>query len=251
MTLREAGADAIDVADSPMAKMRMSAWAACRLIQERAGVETVLHFPTPRRNLLRLQGDLLGAHALGIRSLFVCVGDPVTVGDFPQALNDVDVTATGMLALVTSSFNEGVDRAGVVDRRADVVLRRRRVAPAAPDPAREARLALRKVEAGARFFLTQPLYGPEPLERFPGAFDRGDAAPSARRARARGDAAARLGAQRRVPAQRGARHRRSRAPACRDSQMRRGGRDRVAASGSRRPADSPRRSAGTASPAST
>ena len=60
-----------------MAKMRMSAWAACRLIEEQAGIETVLHFPTRGRNLLRLQGDLLGAHALGIRNLFVCVGDPV------------------------------------------------------------------------------------------------------------------------------------------------------------------------------
>ena len=99
--MRDAGADVIDVADSPMAKMRMSAWAACRLVQERVGIETVLHFPTRGRNLLRLQGDLLGAHALGIRNLFVCVGDPVTVGDYPQTLNDVDVTATGLLALVT------------------------------------------------------------------------------------------------------------------------------------------------------
>jgi hypothetical protein len=82
-----------------MAKMRMSAWAACRLIQER-GIETVLHFPTRGRNLLRLQGDLLGAAALGIRNLFVCVGDPVTIGDYPQGSNNVDVTATGLLAAV-------------------------------------------------------------------------------------------------------------------------------------------------------
>ncbi|MCL6568906.1 MAG: ExeM/NucH family extracellular endonuclease, partial [Meiothermus silvanus] len=111
-TLRDAGAAVIDVADSPMARMRMSAWAACRLIQERAGIETVLHFPTRGRNLLRLQGDLLGAHALGIRNLFVCLGDPVTIGDHPRALNDVDVTATGLLALVTQGLNAGVDRSG-------------------------------------------------------------------------------------------------------------------------------------------
>ena len=66
----------IDVADSPMARMRMSPWAACRLIQEQVGIETVLHFPTRGRNLLRLQGDLLAVHALGIRNLFVCLGDP-------------------------------------------------------------------------------------------------------------------------------------------------------------------------------
>src|SRR5205085_5107999 len=80
-TLAHAGADVIDVADSPLAKMRMSPWAACRLIQERAGVETVLHFPTRGRNVLRLQGDLLAVHAIGIRNLFVCVGDPVSIGE--------------------------------------------------------------------------------------------------------------------------------------------------------------------------
>src|SRR4026208_1740014 len=69
--LAAAGADVIDVADSPMAKMRMSAWAACRLIPER-DIERGLHFPTPGRHLLRLQWDLPGAAALGIRNLFVC-----------------------------------------------------------------------------------------------------------------------------------------------------------------------------------
>ena len=125
-TLRDAGATAIDVADSPMAKMRMSAWAACRLVHEQVGIETVLHFPTRGRNLLRLQGDLLGAHALGIRNLFVCVGDPVTIGDYPHGSNDVDVTATGLLQLITEQFNAGVDRAGSSIGEADVVLRRRR-----------------------------------------------------------------------------------------------------------------------------
>src|SRR6185436_3549236 len=110
-TLRDAGATAIDVADSPMAKMRMSAWAACRLVHEQVGIETVLHFPTRGRNIVRLQGDLLGSHALGIRNLFVCVGDPVTIGDYPHGSNDVDVTATGLLQLITEHFNTGVDRA--------------------------------------------------------------------------------------------------------------------------------------------
>ncbi len=177
ITLREAGATAIDVADSPMAKMRMSAWAACRLIEEHAGIETVLHFPTRGRNLVRLQGDLLGAHALGIGNLFVCVGDPVTVGDFPQALNDVDVTATGMLRLVTSSFNEGVDRAGSSIGEPTSFLVGAALAPAAPDLEREARLAVRKVQAGARFFLTQPLYEPGPLRTFRAAYEAAAGSP--------------------------------------------------------------------------
>jgi len=169
-TLRDAGADVIDVADSPMAKMRMSAWAACRLIEERAGIETVLHFPTRGRNLLRLQGDLLGAHALGIRNLFVCVGDPVTIGDYPQTLNDVDVTATGLLSLVNEGFNEGVDRAGSSIGEPTAFFAGAAVGPHAPDPAREARLLRRKIEAGARFLLSQPLYDAGSLERFRAVF---------------------------------------------------------------------------------
>jgi methionine synthase I (cobalamin-dependent)/5,10-methylenetetrahydrofolate reductase len=162
-TLREAGADVVDVADSPMAKMRMSAWAACRLIQEGAGVETVLHFPTRGRNLLRLQGDLLGVRALGVRNLFVCVGDPVTIGDYPQALNDVDVTATGLLSLITEEFNRGRDRRGTSIGEPTAFFAGAAIAPNASDLEREVRLAHKKVAAGAAFFLSQPLYSVEPL----------------------------------------------------------------------------------------
>jgi methionine synthase I (cobalamin-dependent)/5,10-methylenetetrahydrofolate reductase len=157
-TLREAGADVIDVADSPMAKMRMSAWAACRLVEEQVGVETVLHFPTRGRNLLRLQGDLLGAHALGIRNLFVCVGDPVTIGDYPQGSNNVDVTATGLLALIADEFNRGRDRGGSSIGEPTSFFAGAAVSPAAEDLERECRLLKRKVDAGARFLLSQPIY---------------------------------------------------------------------------------------------
>ena len=164
-TLREAGADVVDVADSPMAKMRMSAWAACRLVEEQVGVETVLHFPTRGRNLLRLQGDLLGAHALGIRNLFVCVGDPVTIGDYPQGSGAVDVTATGLLALIAGEFNRGRDRAGSSIGEPTAFFPGAAVAPAASDLERECRLLKRKVDAGARFLLSQPLYGSGSLAR--------------------------------------------------------------------------------------
>jgi homocysteine S-methyltransferase len=176
-TLADAGATAIDVADSPMAKMRMSAWAACRLVQEQVGIETVLHFPTRGRNILRLQGDLLGAHALGIRNLFVCVGDPVTIGDYPQGSNDVDVTATGLLRLVTEHFNEGVDGAGASIGEPTSFLAGAAVSPSAPDLDREVRLLARKVEAGARFLLTQPCYDVAQLRRLGQAFERQTGAP--------------------------------------------------------------------------
>ncbi len=202
-TLHEAGADVVDVADSPMARMRMSAWAACRRVQEQARIETVLHFPTRGRNLLRLQGDLLGAYALGIRNLFVCVGDPVSIGEYPQALNDVDVTATGLLSLITEEFNRGRDRRGSsigeatsffvgaalspeADRprargapRAQEGASRRRVLPVAADLLRRAAAAVSRNLRGRD---RQP-----PVGAHPG-----------------GCAAPRLRPPRRVPAQRGA-----------------------------------------------
>jgi methionine synthase / methylenetetrahydrofolate reductase(NADPH) len=171
-TLRDAGADAIDVADSPMAKMRMSAWAACRLIHEQADVETVLHFPTRGRNLLRLQGDLLGAHALGIRNLFVCVGDPVTIGDYPHGSDNVDVTATGLLSMITDAFNAGVDRSGTSIGAPTAFFPGAAVAPNAPDLDHEVRLLARKVKAGARFVLTQPVYAVEPLVTLREAYEK-------------------------------------------------------------------------------
>jgi homocysteine S-methyltransferase len=171
-TLRDAGATAIDVADSPMAKMRMSAWAACRLVQEQVGIEAVLHFPTRGRNIVRLQGDLLGAHALGIRNLFVCVGDPVTIGDYPHGSNDVDVTATGLLQLITEHFNTGFDRAGSSIGEPTSFFAGAAAAPSAPDLDREVRLLKRKVDAGARFLLTQPFFGAEPLRSLRDAYER-------------------------------------------------------------------------------
>jgi homocysteine S-methyltransferase len=171
-TLRDAGVTAIDVADSPMAKMRMSAWAACRLVHEQVGIETVLHFPTRGRNIVRLQGDLLGAYALGIRNLFVCVGDPVTIGDYPHGSNDVDVTATGLLQLITEHFNTGVDRAGSPIGEPTAFFAGAAASPSAPDREREVRLLRRKVAAGARFVLTQPVYAVEPLRGLREAYER-------------------------------------------------------------------------------
>jgi homocysteine S-methyltransferase len=83
--LQSAAVDVINVADTPTARMRMSPWAVCHLLQHEAGMETVLHFPTRGRNLLRIQGDLLAAHALGVRNLFVVMGDPTHIGDYPEA----------------------------------------------------------------------------------------------------------------------------------------------------------------------
>jgi methionine synthase I (cobalamin-dependent)/5,10-methylenetetrahydrofolate reductase len=170
-TLAEAGADVINVADSPMARMRMSPWAACRLIQEHVGIETVLHFPTRGRNLLRLQGDLLAVHALGIRNLFVVLGDPVSIGDYPTGTDNVDVTATGLLALITGSFNQGRDQAGASIGEPTSFVAGCAVNPAAPDLDRECRLLKRKVDSGAAFALSQPVYSVAPLRALRRAYE--------------------------------------------------------------------------------
>ncbi len=98
--LKEAGADVIDVADSPLARMRMSAWAVCDVVQRKVGIETTLHFPTRGRNLLRVQGDLLAAHALGIRNVFVVMGDPTSIGDYPEAADNYDLVPSGLIKLI-------------------------------------------------------------------------------------------------------------------------------------------------------
>jgi len=121
---------------------------------------------------LRLQGDLLGAHALGIRNLFVCVGDPVTIGDYPQGSNNVDVTATGLLALITEEFNSGRDRSGASIGEPTSFFAGAAVSPAADDLDREVRLLHRKVMSGARFLLSQPVYMPEPIVALREAYAR-------------------------------------------------------------------------------
>ena len=158
--MKEAGADVIDVADSPMARMRMSPWAVCQLIEKKAGIETVLHFPTRGRNLLRVQGDLLAAHALGIRNVFVVMGDPTAIGDYPDAMDDYDLVPSGLIQLIKEGFNAGVDHAG-----ADLgqptcfhVGAALNLDPA--DPARELRNLKGKLDAGADFLLTQPVFEP-------------------------------------------------------------------------------------------
>jgi len=165
-TLRAAGADVINVSDMPTARMRMSAWAACHLVQQEAGIETVLHFPTRGRNLLRVQGDLLAAYALGIRNIFAVMGDSTSIGDFPEATDLSDVTPSGLIALVKGSLNAGLDRAGssIGDPTSFVVACALNVT--ASDPEREARVLKRKIDAGADYAITQAIFDADRLDTF-------------------------------------------------------------------------------------
>jgi homocysteine S-methyltransferase len=170
--LTEAGADVINVADSPMARMRMSAWAVCDVVQRRVNVETTLHFPTRGRNLLRVQGDLLAAHALGIRNVFVVMGDPTSVGDYPEAMDNYDLVPSGLIKLIKQGFNAGVDHSGVSIGQPTNFFVGAALNLCAPEPEQEIRNLRRKIQAGADFFLTQPIYHPEDGRRFLSAYEK-------------------------------------------------------------------------------
>jgi methionine synthase / methylenetetrahydrofolate reductase(NADPH) len=164
--LKEAGADVINVADSPMARMRMSPWAVCGLLQKELNMETVLHFPTRGRNLLRVQGDLLAAHALGIRNIFVVMGDPTSIGDYPDAMDQYDLVPSGLIKLIKQEFNLGVDHTGhhIGQRTSFVVGTALNLNPKIPD--KEIKTLKKKIENGADFILTQPVYDAQKAHQF-------------------------------------------------------------------------------------
>ncbi|MBM3151772.1 MAG: bifunctional homocysteine S-methyltransferase/methylenetetrahydrofolate reductase [Chloroflexi bacterium] len=171
--LKEAGADVINVADSPMARMRMSAWAVCDLVQRQIGIETTLHFPTRGRNLLRVQGDLLAAHAIGLRNVFVVMGDPTAIGDYPEAMDNYDLVPSGLIKLIKQGFNAGLDHSGASIGQPTQFFVGAALNLCPPDPEQEIKNLRRKLKAGADFFLTQPIYRAEDglhfLERYAAA----------------------------------------------------------------------------------
>ncbi len=168
--LADAGADVIDVADSPMARMRMSPWAVCHLIQSQLNVETTLHFPTRGRNLLRVQGDLLAAHALGIRNVFVVMGDPTAIGDYPDAMDNYDLVPTGLIKLIKEGFNTGVDHSGGQIGQPTSFFVGGAINLTPTDITREIKLVNKKVESGVDFFLSQPVFDPQQAKTFIDAY---------------------------------------------------------------------------------
>lgn len=159
--LYDAGADIINVADSPMARMRMSAWAVCDVVQRKIGVETTLHFPTRGRNLLRVQGDLLAAHAIGLRNVFVVMGDPTSIGDYPEATDNYDLVPSGLIKLIKQGFNAGMDHSGTSIGQPTNFFVGAALNLCPADMDNEVKNLHRKIKAGADFFLTQPIYHPE------------------------------------------------------------------------------------------
>jgi homocysteine S-methyltransferase len=162
--LKEAGADVIDVGDSPIGRVRMSALAMCYLIQQHCGIETIIHFTTRDRNLVGLQADLIGAHAMGVRNVLALTGEPPR-GDYPNVTAVYDVDSAGLMRII-KRFNEGLDLAGKSIGHPARFLIGGALDMATATLDRELPRMERKLEAGVDFFMTQPIYEPETLDAF-------------------------------------------------------------------------------------
>jgi methionine synthase / methylenetetrahydrofolate reductase(NADPH) len=163
--LKIRGVDLVNVPDSPRASARMSALAAAILVQQQAGVETILHYACRDRNLLGMQSDLLGAHSMGIRNVLLVTGDPPKVGDYPDATAVFDVDSIG-LANVVSRLNAGYDIGGQPIGQPTGFHIGVAVNPGALSLAEELSRFAYKVEAGAEFAITQPVFDAEDFAEF-------------------------------------------------------------------------------------
>ncbi|MGZ3645608.1 MAG: bifunctional homocysteine S-methyltransferase/methylenetetrahydrofolate reductase [Ktedonobacteraceae bacterium] len=165
--LQEAGVHCINIADSPMARVRMSCIALARLIQDHLGIEAIIHYTTRDRNLMALQSDLLGAHALGIRNILALTGDPLRLGDYPNTTGVWDVDSVGLLQII-HSMNEGHDAAGssIGAKSSFFVGTALNLNMTEEQRDSEIEKFWRKIDTGAQFIMTQPIYELAPLLRF-------------------------------------------------------------------------------------
>jgi methionine synthase / methylenetetrahydrofolate reductase(NADPH) len=163
--LHRLGVDAINVPDSPRASARMSAQSLCVQIQQHVGIETILHYTCRDRNVLSIQSDLLGASSIGLKNILCLTGDPPKLGNYPNATAVFDVDAIGLVNIV-HNLNYGLDigKNPIGDSTGFTIS----VAanPGVQDMDQEVRRFAFKVEAGAEFAITQPVFDLRVLEEF-------------------------------------------------------------------------------------
>jgi methionine synthase / methylenetetrahydrofolate reductase(NADPH) len=202
--LHRLGIQFINIADSPMARVRMSCLAMARLLQDALDVETIIHFTTRDRNLMAIQSDLLGAHALGIHNILALTGDPVRAGNYPNLTGVWDVDSIGLMRILRG-MNAGQDAGGaslgrhaefhigaalnlnMEDAPINVATERARrklmddehagaesqdahVHPHLTETELELHRLRHKLDAGAQYIMTQPIYDLAPLEQFARTF---------------------------------------------------------------------------------
>ena len=163
--LHHFGIDAINIPDGPRASARMSALAMAAIIQRDIGIETVLHFACRDRNVIGMQSDLLGAWALGLRNVLAITGDPPKLGNYPNATAVFDVDAIG-LTNVINRLNHGLDLAGHPIGDPTGFSIGVGVNPGAINLEEELKRLEWKIEAGAEYMITQPVFDLRILERF-------------------------------------------------------------------------------------
>ncbi len=159
------GIDCINVPDGPRASARMSAQVTCQLIQQQAGIEAVNHFCCRDRNILGIQSELLGAHTVGVRNLICITGDPPRMGAYPDATAVFDVDAIGLVNIVRN-LNHGLDIGGNPMGSQTSLLIGVGANPGALNMDEEIRRFEWKVEAGAEYVVTQPVFDLDLLEQF-------------------------------------------------------------------------------------
>jgi methionine synthase I (cobalamin-dependent)/5,10-methylenetetrahydrofolate reductase len=163
--LKEAGVDAVNVPDGPRAQFRMGALLVSVLIEQRVGIETVTHYCCRDRNLLGMQSDLLGAAGIGLRNLLLITGDPPKMGPYPDATAVFDIDSIGLANMVTR-LNNGLDLGGNPIGAPTAFFVGVGVNPAAIDLDHEIRRFEWKVDAGAEYAVTQPVFDVDQLKRF-------------------------------------------------------------------------------------
>jgi homocysteine S-methyltransferase len=163
--LAQLGVHAINVPDSPRASARMSAQSLCIQIQQHTGIETVLHYTCRDRNVLSIQSDLLGASSIGLHNILCLTGDPPKLGNYPDATAVFDVDAIGLVNIVRR-LNHGLDIGSNSIGASTNFTIAVAANPGVPDIEHELRRFAYKVEAGAEYAITQPVFDLRLLEEF-------------------------------------------------------------------------------------
>ncbi|MGB8225545.1 MAG: bifunctional homocysteine S-methyltransferase/methylenetetrahydrofolate reductase [Sedimentisphaerales bacterium] len=162
---QKAGVDAVNIPDGPRASSRLSAMITAIKIEQSCGIETILHFCCRDRNIIAMQSDLLGIHTVGLRNVLVITGDPPKLGEYPDATGVFDLDSIA-LTKVVSDLNCGIDIAGNSFPSATALAVGVGANPVATDLKREIERYKKKVEAGAEFAITQPVFDADNLKKF-------------------------------------------------------------------------------------
>ncbi|MCD6115437.1 bifunctional homocysteine S-methyltransferase/methylenetetrahydrofolate reductase [bacterium] len=165
MLLKKSGVDVVNIPDGPRASARMNGMALALRIQQETKMETLLHYTCRDRNILGMQSDMLGAAAIGIKNILAITGDPPMVGDYPEATAVFDVDSIGLTNLI-SNLNKGFDLGGKAIGKPTGFLIGVGADPNSINPEREIKRLRWKIDAGAEFVITQPVFDIDSLVKF-------------------------------------------------------------------------------------